>query len=364
MTWQALWSADNQIRRMDSTQPAARLDWGTLLLEFDLWQFGQARAARHQPLLCVSPPHDPTRTFTIEPGPDGRLHLLRRQGRDVSHLSIGLGREPISGILRLTYHWDTRRSRSLLTAENLTKGTIRQQEDHHALPMLADEVTGIFVSANVMRHAALDWIGLADHWQTVGPLPGFAPGTDILTPDGLRRIETLAAGDLVTTADHGPLPLLWQGRVALPAMGQLRPVRLIAPYFGLKRDILVQPGQRFALSGPDVEYHFNEEAVLVEARQLVNDQTAIWGPNATVLPSHGLLFDRHALVQANGIWSESLYLGRIGRNPDLARTTAPGALGQILKLPEHGALVRRELLDYEAQILNLSRLRSRAPLAA
>ena len=42
-----------------------------------------------------------------------------------------------------------------------------------------------------------------------GVIPCFAAGTQLLTPFGPRRVETLRIGDPVSTADRGPLPIRW-----------------------------------------------------------------------------------------------------------------------------------------------------------
>ncbi|MDW4549359.1 Hint domain-containing protein [Defluviimonas sp. D31] len=360
MTWLALRQMGGQTRRIGKPELPARLDIGTLVLELDLDEIARTRG----PVLRLAPRMEPQRIFALEATSDGRMHFLRRHGPDVSHLSIGLGRVPVTGQLRISYHWDHRRGRSLLTAENLTSGTIRQHEAAFALPLLAGEIGALFdTDREGQRHSALNWLGLADHWQTVGPTPGLAPRTEIVTADGPRPIATIRPGDLVLTADNGLQPVLWQGGIEVPAIGRFRPVRLIAPYFGLGSDLIVQPSQRIALSGADVEYHFGEDEVLVEARYLVNGETAVWEAEAETSICHGLLLERHALIAAGGVWTESLYLGRIAANPALARTTAPGALAARGALPVHSRPARRELLEFEALELSLARLRRRAPRA-
>ena len=360
MSWQLLRHRDGGVRLYGDRTRCA-MEWGTLVLELDLGDIARAKG----PVLSLAPRGGPECSFTIEPMADGRMHLLRRHGVAVSHLSVGLGREPASGRLRLSYHWDRARGRSLLTAENLTRGTIRQHEARGALPVHPGEVAALSSADGSARfHPALDWVGLADHWQTVGPVPGLAPGTLVDTGDGPRPIETLRPGDLVRTADAGDVPVLWQGRIAAPAIGALRTVRLVAPHFGLPADLTLRSVQRVALSGADVEYLFGEDRVLVEARHLVDGQSAVWGPEGGIEVSHGLLLERHALIRAGGLWTESLYLGRIGRTPDLARATAPGALADHGQMPLHRGPVRRELLDFEIRALIQSRQGGRAPLAA
>lgn len=360
MSWRLLRRRDGQVRRYGGISGDG-LERGTLVLEVDLGDVSRSRG----PLVQLGPQREPGCLFVIEPMADGRMHLLRRQGAAVSHLSVGLGRDPASGRLRLSYHWDRARGRSLLTAENLTRGTIRQQEARGALPVRPDEIAALFgADAAAIRHPALDWAGLADHWQTVGPVPGIAPGTLIDTGDGPRPIEMLRPGDRVRTADAGDLPVLWQGRIAAPVLGGLRTVRLNAPYFGLPDDLILRSTQRVALSGADVEYLFGDDQALVEARHLVDGRSAVWGPEGGIEVSHGLLLERHALIRAGGLWTESLYLGRIGRSPDLARATAPGALADRGQMPLHRGPVHRELLDFEVRALALARHGGRAPLAA
>lgn len=361
MSWRILRGSDGTAHHIGAGDMSAGLGWGTLVMEVNL----AALARRRRPLIRLSPRQEPERIFSIEATGDGRLHVLRRHGSEVSHLSVGLGREPSVGALRLSYHWDQHRQSSLLTAENIAKGTIRQQEAAHALPLLPEEMSALFdPTGGSLIHPAIDWIGLADHWQTVGPTPGLSPDDLVDTPHGAVPVSVIGPGDQVLTADHGPLPVLWQGRVALPALGHFRPVRILAPYFGLARDIVVLPGQRIALSGAEVEYQFGEEEVLIEARHLANGQTAVWEPEAQIVPCHGLLFDRHALIRVGGIWTESLYMGRIARTTDMACATAPGTLAESGRLPIHDAPVRRELKDYEALALMLSFLNANAVVAA
>jgi len=143
MTWLRLWRREAPILPLSRAPLPPRLDWGTLVLEIDLTAL--ARAEKLDPGL----PPDPAarRIFTLEPLADGRLHLIRSLGNGISRISVGLGRDPGSGVLRLSYHWDSRRRRSLLTAENLTRGTIRQQEAATADPLPAEDFAAFLAAA-------------------------------------------------------------------------------------------------------------------------------------------------------------------------------------------------------------------------
>ncbi|MGY2050112.1 Hint domain-containing protein [Methylobacterium sp. JK268] len=84
----------------------------------------------------------------------------------------------------------------------------------------------------------------------------FAAGTRLLTPQGARRIEDLAPGDLLVTADGAARPVTWVGRRRLrlgahPQPERVRPVRIragaVAPGIP-ERDLVLSPGHgvRFA----------------------------------------------------------------------------------------------------------------------
>ncbi|PPB80720.1 Hint domain-containing protein [Albidovulum inexpectatum] len=143
--------------------------------------------------------------------------------------------------------------------------------------------------------------------------PCFTPGTRIATPDGPRPVETLRAGDLVLTLDHGPCPVRLALRTRLSA-AQLR----AAPHFtpvviprgsmgnGLpERDLIVSPHHRMLLRGPLCDLLFSAPEVLAAAAHLP------WArpqdPIQAVEYIH-LLFDRHEILLAEGAATESLLL--------------------------------------------------------
>ncbi|MDQ7263418.1 Hint domain-containing protein [Paracoccus sp. PS-1] len=153
--------------------------------------------------------------------------------------------------------------------------------------------------------------------QTVKAPPCFTPGTLIETGLGPRPVETLAAGDLVLTRDHGLRPLRWIGGPQLdPArldlQPNLRPILIAGGALGPglpARDLVVSPQHRILLRSAIARRMFGTEEILVAARQL----TALPGirplhPAGGVTYLH-LLFDRHELVLSNGCWTESLLTG-------------------------------------------------------
>ncbi|MEM9755564.1 MAG: Hint domain-containing protein, partial [Pseudomonadota bacterium] len=103
--------------------------------------------------------------------------------------------------------------------------------------------------------------------------PCFVAGTRIATPTGLRRVETLAPGDTLRTADGATVRVLWaRGRcVDLTSIpGRHRPVEFKTGALGYRqlRLLRVSPDHRVRLSHPLAETLFGSRDVLVPAKAL------------------------------------------------------------------------------------------------
>jgi len=141
----------------------------------------------------------------------------------------------------------------------------------------------------------------------LGP-PCFTAGTMIKTPDGLRCVEELQAGDLVTTIDNGPQALVWVGRTTVAAEGNAAPIRFAAGVLGLDRDTLFSPQHRMLIDDWRAAYFYGHPEVLIAAHSLVNGTTVTRVEGGEIEYFH-LLFDQHEIVIANGAKSESYYPG-------------------------------------------------------
>ncbi|MCR9275096.1 MULTISPECIES: Hint domain-containing protein [Mameliella] len=133
----------------------------------------------------------------------------------------------------------------------------------------------------------------------------FLTGTRIATPDGSRRIETLAHGDLILAADGRALPLRWLARMEVrpqavnKPIGRL-PIRIAAGALGSelpKRDLYVSPDHALVLDG-----------MLVNASALIN-HSDIRMMRASEAPASFTYWhvelDAHEIILANGIPTES-----------------------------------------------------------
>ena len=148
-------------------------------------------------------------------------------------------------------------------------------------------------------------------YSTVGAgdtgLACFTLGTRIHTPQGWRLIDHLQVGDLVTTRDHGAQPLRWIGHRTVRGEGQFAPVEFAAGALGAFEPLRVSPQHRMLLRGWRVELACAEREVFVPALTLVNGTTIRQISVAEITYVH-LLFDRHQVIRANGVESESMLL--------------------------------------------------------
>ena len=141
----------------------------------------------------------------------------------------------------------------------------------------------------------------------------FTAGTRIMTDLGPVAVEALSPGDLVLTRDNGLQPLRWIGTRRLSyadllARPELQPIRIglgALDGVGPDRAMLVSPQHRLLIEGPRAEMYFGDSEVLVPAKHLTGLAEV-----TRVLPAEGvtyvhILFDRHEIVQSDGIWTES-----------------------------------------------------------
>lgn len=210
--------------------------------------------------------------------------------------------------------------------------------------------------------AQIDRSGGAAGDRSGGGVICFTPGTRILTPDGARLIEDLRPGDLITTKDNGAEEILWRGSrrmtgARLYAMPHLRPIRFRAGALGQGRpedDLLVSPQHRMLLLGQAAAALFNADEVLVAAEDLVNDHSIMVDLTAREVTYIHLLLDRHNIIFANGMETESFHPSNTALDTIDPRDRA-GLLALVpgIEVNPHsyGDYARRNLSASEAAIL-------------
>lgn len=223
------------------------------------------------------------------------------------------------------------------TANNAAQGALT------AKPIQSVTLTTVTAATNA---------GLQANRQTTDFLACFAAGTRVLTPTGERAIETLRAGDLVVTLDHGAQPIRWIGRTETLGRGNHAPIRIEAGALGNLHALRVSPQHRMLIAGGSAELQFGEPEVLVAARHLVGQPGISAAPCGQVSYVH-ILFDRHELVLAEGTWAESFFPGDMLEQADPQARQEITALFPDLALPGSSQFqaARRVLKSGEAAAL-------------
>ncbi|PVA06255.1 Hint domain-containing protein [Thalassorhabdomicrobium marinisediminis] len=189
---------------------------------------------------------------------------------------------------------------------------------------------------------------------TVETIPCFVAGTLIGTPQGPRPVEALVPGDMVLTRDEGPRPVRWIGRRSVPAVGKMAPVCIKANALGEHGELRVSPLHRILVEDARAELLFGDSEVLIAARDLVNDHSIRSIDGGEVEYVH-LLFDRHQVIYAEGLATESFLPG-----PQTTRSFEAEIIAEITAIfPEldlltgagYGPAARPLLKRFEAETL-------------
>ncbi len=131
------------------------------------------------------------------------------------------------------------------------------------------------------------------------------------------------------TSDHGPRPIRWLGSRTIAAQGDFAPVVIGRGALGNDQELVVSPNHRIVVSGWQAEVLFGKAEVMVPAKSLLNGDT-IHTRNGGDVEYFHLMFDRHQVIYANGVATESFHPGVKGA--DLA---TEGARREILALFPH-----------------------------
>lgn len=205
---------------------------------------------------------------------------------------------------------------------------------------------------NVFTYTVEDEDGNSDvGFVTLTTTPCFTAGTWIKTPFGERLIETLKAGDMIDTLDHGPRPLLWVGRSERFARKGDMPVEISAGVLGARRQSTVSALHRLLIRDPKAMLYYGSCEILVQAQHLVDGHSIRRRKEEGTVSYYHLLFDRHEILTADGVLSESFQPGKqteVSFDPALNDT-----LQQVMKQHNLSDMrsARPSLKKYEAAVL-------------
>ena len=192
-------------------------------------------------------------------------------------------------------------------------------------------------------------------FATADVVPCFVEGTRIETVLGPVPVEDVAVGDLVLTLDHGAQPVIWHGVRQVPSRGALAAVRIPAGTFGHHGALAVSPQHRLHFSGWRAQLFAGETEVLVKAVHLVRAGLLSQDYSGAPVTYHHLLFSRHEIICAEGLWSESYYPGPItlaGHDPEV-QAELLGLFPELASDPEggYGPAARPEVRGHVAALL-------------
>ncbi|MEO0390955.1 MAG: Hint domain-containing protein [Pseudomonadota bacterium] len=151
----------------------------------------------------------------------------------------------------------------------------------------------------------------------------FRRGMNITTPDGTKRVEDLRQGDLVVTRDNGPQPVLWRAGSKVIGEGPAAPIRLAKGFLGATEPLELSGAHRVLLDHKGVSKRFDVPEILFPAKGLIDGTVVQKRPTGELRYFH-ILLEGHEILQANGVWCESLLLG-----DHLPETISPSALREF-----------------------------------
>lgn len=306
---------------------------------------------RPQALLGMARVHPRKMSVVLQTVPGGGVSLVIEKAGQVFHAAVNLMADGRADIVRITYSWDLKSGLGRLAVEMPDKARVVQTVvDTPAALSRADINELGLKGAQVLIGQEVQLLAASTHIEPIGPMPALTASVPILTPNGYVSAGKIRRGDVVTTLEGGNMPVLEVVKRTVPARGLFEPVRLRAPYFDLKRDIVVAGNQRLVIGGSRVEYLFGAEHVLVPARHLVNGSAAVREREHGLVSYVHLLLPDHEAVVAAGTFVESLNIGRMRRKPELHSASLLARYPRR-DLPEHSRTICPVLAPFEAIIL-------------
>ena len=204
----------------------------------------------------------------------------------------------------------------------------------------------------VFSYTVADGAGNTDvAFVTVTTTPCFVAGTRLETAEGPRAVEHVSIGDLVRTRDHGLQPVRWMGQASRPARGPHAPIRISRGLFGPHGQLLVSPQHRILLRTVRAELLFETGEVLVKAKHLVDGCSIERIESDQEVRYFHILFDRHEIVFANGLETESYQPGDHSLEAFDRETRAEILDLMAIRTGPFGPAARPTLQSYEARLL-------------
>lgn len=204
--------------------------------------------------------------------------------------------------------------------------------------------------------------GITDVGFVKGSLvPCFVQGALIETSRGPVPVERVRVGDMVRTLDRGFQPVRWCGARRVASAGAMAAVHVPRGMFSATGELWVSPQHRLWVSGLRVELVTGIPETLVKVRHLVRLGVLAQDESGRDVVYHHLLFDRHEIILANGVWSESYLPGPMTLSDRAIRAELVSLFPALAQDGQHGygTPARQECSLAEAAVLVMQSRASR-----
>lgn len=159
----------------------------------------------------------------------------------------------------------------------------------------------------------------------------FCMGTRITTPTGPVPVEMLKPGDMVSTLDHGPQPVVWQDRTTLIRPGSNAPILFAKGSLGdgSPSDVLrLSPQHRVFMRSRIAKRMYGTSEILLAARYFEALDSVARALPFMPVTYHHFACRSHEIIFANGAQVETFLPGPTGLKSlsHMARAALPKGL--------------------------------------
>lgn len=283
--------------------------------------------------------------------PEGVLTLTHWQGDQKRKYELPTGLVSVSTSVTVTYTWDAPMRRGILAVECAERHLMTFTELSEPMPLsLRDGMRMMADTHHCRINPNAAFLALADEVMPIGALPTLGGDVMVKTPEGMRSVASLRAGQMVMTTTGEMAQVRWCGATKLPARGRFAPLTMRAPYHGLTQDITVAGDQRLRIRGPEVEYLFHLEEIRLNAGDLRDGIMVRPATSKLTYDYWQVVLDSAAPLSVAGLALEGLPLGAMKADPALKPHSVLANLPPEL-MPQRSVSAIPLLKSYEAHSL-------------
>jgi len=254
-----------------------------------------------------------------------------------------------SGTIQISYTWDGPKRLGHLGVFVPSTGRVYNNQLEAPRPMPMEALADMTLTQSKRRDGTgSSFFAISDQIEPLGVPLGLTASSVISTPNGPTKLAEIKPDTHISCHDFTDQKVEWIGSRLRPARGAALPIRIRAPYLGLSRDLIVAADQKISLGGPDVEYLFNQESVLVRAKDLIHGPMAMIEMRPKVMRYAQVLLSEHSKIIVNGCVTESLHLNTSVQEALQAQNT----MARLCNVSAHTSDAPQSLRGFEAMTLN------------